>query len=141
MSVSGEVLASGLPARTTKIVSEVTEESSTESTGRGRSLSSHRSILDHESMSSFSTAEALTFKALAEEEEKLSAKLSASATASDIEANQDNRFSSYVPVRENCHAYWFVDGKDYFAHLADSLERAEVRFNTHRRRKVKLNTC
>lgn len=89
-----------------------------------RRFSDHRNILSTDSMSNFS--EALTFKQLAEEEEKVAKKLAASATQSDLEANADNRYLSYVDVRENCHAYWFIDGKDYFAHLADSLEQAEV---------------
>lgn len=94
----------------------------------GTRFPGHRNILSQDSMSNFnfSASDALTFKELAEEEEKLASKLAATATQSDLEANADNRFISYVDVRENCHAYWFIDGKDYFTHLADSLEKAEV---------------
>ena len=40
-----------------------------------------------------------------------------------------NRYSSFAPPRYNCHAKWFVDGKDYFEAIAGYLEQAEVTVN------------
>ena len=38
---------------------------------------------------------------------------------------QENRFGSYAPFRENCHASYFVDGQDYMAKVADALLEAK----------------
>lgn len=37
---------------------------------------------------------------------------------------QPHRFSSSFPVRENCHAKWFVDAKTYMEYAADMMELA-----------------
>lgn len=38
---------------------------------------------------------------------------------------KDHRFEGFVPVRENTLTKWYVNGKDYFADLADALEQAK----------------
>lgn len=35
------------------------------------------------------------------------------------------RFDSFAPVRDNCYAQWFVDGRDYFWALSSALEMAK----------------
>lgn len=37
---------------------------------------------------------------------------------------QPHRFSSSFPVRENCHAKWFVDAKAHMEYAADMMELA-----------------
>lgn len=36
----------------------------------------------------------------------------------------DNRFSSFAPIRQEVDAYWFVDGMNYMSAIADVLESA-----------------
>ena len=38
---------------------------------------------------------------------------------------QGNRFGSFVPIRENCKASFFVDGQDYMDKVADALLEAK----------------
>lgn len=38
---------------------------------------------------------------------------------------QKHRFGSFAPVRKNCFAQWFVDGRDYFWALSSALEMAK----------------
>lgn len=38
---------------------------------------------------------------------------------------QKNRFYSFAPVRNNCYAQWFVDGRDHFWAIASALELAK----------------
>ena len=40
-------------------------------------------------------------------------------------AEQQYRFGSYAPIREQSQAKWYVDGQDYMAAVADSIEAAE----------------
>ncbi|EAZ63080.2 phospholipase D [Scheffersomyces stipitis CBS 6054] len=39
--------------------------------------------------------------------------------------SQTHRFGSFAPVRENCYAQWFVDGRDYFWAVSSALEMAK----------------
>lgn len=39
--------------------------------------------------------------------------------------SQRYRHGSFVPVRNNCEAMWFIDGKDYMSVVADAIEAAE----------------
>lgn len=36
-----------------------------------------------------------------------------------------NRFGSFAPIRQNCFAQWFVDGRDYFWAVSSALEMAK----------------
>lgn len=38
---------------------------------------------------------------------------------------EPHRFDSFAPVREDCFAQWFVDGRDYFWALSSALEMAK----------------
>ncbi|KAH3685525.1 hypothetical protein WICPIJ_003506, partial [Wickerhamomyces pijperi] len=38
---------------------------------------------------------------------------------------QKHRFNSFAPVRNNCYAQWFVDGRDHFWAIASALELAK----------------
>jgi len=38
------------------------------------------------------------------------------------------QYNSFVPPRHGINCQWFVDGRDYYAHVADALESAEVRW-------------
>merc|ERR1712137_893361 len=60
-----------------------------------------------------------TFEQLAENEQQMYARVRQQAD------DTNRRFGSYVPVRNNCHAKWFIDGKSYFEALADVLETAK----------------
>ncbi|CAH3154344.1 unnamed protein product, partial [Porites lobata] len=42
-----------------------------------------------------------------------------------LEKSQRYRHGSFVPVRNNCEAMWFIDGKDYMSVVADAIEAAE----------------
>ena len=42
-----------------------------------------------------------------------------------VEKSQRYRHGSFAPVRNNCEAIWFVDGKDYMSAVADAIEAAE----------------
>ena len=33
----------------------------------------------------------------------------------------ENRYKSFAPEREKCHANWYVDGKDYFYAVSEAL--------------------
>lgn len=37
----------------------------------------------------------------------------------------ENRFGSFAPVRQNCFAQWFVDGRDHFWAISSALEMAK----------------
>ncbi|CAI5756948.1 unnamed protein product [Candida verbasci] len=39
--------------------------------------------------------------------------------------SQPNRFNSFAPIRTNCFAQWFVDGRDYFWAVSTALEMAK----------------
>ncbi|KAK6455580.1 phospholipase D [Scheffersomyces xylosifermentans] len=39
--------------------------------------------------------------------------------------SDSHRFGSFAPVRENCFAQWFVDGRDYFWAVSSALEMAK----------------
>lgn len=39
--------------------------------------------------------------------------------------SEPNRFGSFAPVRQNCFAQWFVDGRDYFWAVSSALEMAK----------------
>ena len=41
------------------------------------------------------------------------------------ESMAEQRFGSYAPTRNGCQAKWYVDGQDYMAAVADSIEAAE----------------
>ena len=41
------------------------------------------------------------------------------------ENSQRYRHDSFTPVRKNCEAVWFIDGKDYMSALSDAIEAAE----------------
>src|SRR5436305_15291006 len=34
---------------------------------------------------------------------------------------RENRFLSFATERENCHAKWYVDGKDYYYAVSEAL--------------------
>src|SRR3954451_9496396 len=36
-----------------------------------------------------------------------------------------NRYMSFAPERENCHAKWYVDAKDYFYAVSEALMSAK----------------
>lgn len=38
---------------------------------------------------------------------------------------EEKRFGSFAPVRKNCYAQWFVDGRDYFWAVSSALEMAK----------------
>lgn len=39
--------------------------------------------------------------------------------------SKKNRFDSFAPVRDNCYAQWFVDGRDYFWAISSAIEMAK----------------
>ncbi|KAG7663028.1 SPO14 [[Candida] subhashii] len=39
--------------------------------------------------------------------------------------SEKHRFESFAPVRENCFAQWYVDGRDYFWSVSSALEMAK----------------
>lgn len=39
--------------------------------------------------------------------------------------SEPHRFQSFAPIRENCFAQWFVDGRDYFWAISSALEMAK----------------
>lgn len=39
--------------------------------------------------------------------------------------SEPHRFGSFAPVRDNCFAQWFVDGRDYFWAVSSALEMAK----------------
>lgn len=39
--------------------------------------------------------------------------------------SKHNRFDSFAPVRYNCYARWFVDGRDYFWAISSAIEMAK----------------
>lgn len=39
--------------------------------------------------------------------------------------SNENRFGSFAPVRQNCFAQWFVDGRDHFWAISSALEMAK----------------
>ena len=39
-----------------------------------------------------------------------------------VAKSQRYRHGSFAPVRNNCEAMWFVDGKDYMSAVADAIE-------------------
>ena len=44
--------------------------------------------------------------------------------SSDL-STAEHRFGSYAPIRNGSQAKWYVDGQDYMAAVADSIEAAE----------------
>ena len=40
-------------------------------------------------------------------------------------SSAEHRFGSYAPIRDEGQAKWYVDGQDYMAAVADSIEAAE----------------
>lgn len=54
---------------------------------------------------------------------KESLTLAAKTTAYDF--TRPNRYGSFVPVRNNVQARWFIDGATYFEAVADALENAK----------------
>lgn len=46
-------------------------------------------------------------------------------TWQSVAKSQRYRHGSFAPVRNNCEAMWFVDGKDYMSAVADAIEAAE----------------
>ncbi|KAI8976465.1 hypothetical protein BDB01DRAFT_844455 [Pilobolus umbonatus] len=44
---------------------------------------------------------------------------------------QPHRFDSFAPIRSNCHATWFVDGRDYFWDVSIALENAKETIYIH----------
>lgn len=42
-----------------------------------------------------------------------------------VEKSQRYRHGSFAPVRNNCEAMWFIDGKDYMSAVADAIEAAD----------------
>ena len=104
------------------------ESPSLDGVGRKRIQSTFRPMLRPPTLSFFESA---TFEHLAKEEERLAAQLGATS-ASTAEAlamdptKAGHRYKSFTPLRDGCHCQWFVDGKDFYAHLADTLELAEV---------------
>ncbi|ODQ80959.1 hypothetical protein BABINDRAFT_160393 [Babjeviella inositovora NRRL Y-12698] len=44
---------------------------------------------------------------------------------------RDHRFESFSPVRENCFAQWFVDGRDYFWAVSSAMEMAKDTIYIH----------
>ena len=45
--------------------------------------------------------------------------------------SQKHRFDSFAPIRTNCFAQWFVDGRDYFWALSAALEMAQQTIFIH----------
>ena len=45
--------------------------------------------------------------------------------ASGSTAHAEHRFGSFAPIRNGSQAKWYVDGQDYMAAVADSIEAAE----------------
>src|SRR5437016_2649467 len=43
----------------------------------------------------------------------------------DSEKAFHNRYDSFAKIRENVHAKWYVDGKDYFYAVSEALNTAE----------------
>lgn len=41
------------------------------------------------------------------------------------EWDKENRYMSFVQERKNCHAKWYVDGKDYFYAVSEALMSAK----------------
>ncbi|CAH6719242.1 phospholipase D1 [[Candida] jaroonii] len=39
--------------------------------------------------------------------------------------SKKNRFDSFAPIRDNCYAQWFVDGRDYFWAISSAIEMAK----------------
>lgn len=39
--------------------------------------------------------------------------------------SRKNRFDSFAPIRDNCYAQWFVDGRDYFWAVSSAIEMAK----------------
>jgi phosphatidylserine/phosphatidylglycerophosphate/cardiolipin synthase-like enzyme len=38
---------------------------------------------------------------------------------------RQHRYNSFAPIRHDSNAQWFIDGKDYFAEVADRIEAAQ----------------
>ncbi|KAL6451092.1 SPO14 Phospholipase D1 [Candida maltosa Xu316] len=45
--------------------------------------------------------------------------------------SEPHRFSSFAPVRKNCFAQWFVDGRDYFWAVSSAIEMAKDTIMIH----------
>ncbi|KAI5954529.1 SPO14 [Candida jiufengensis] len=47
------------------------------------------------------------------------------------EWGHEQRFDSFAPIRTNCSAQWFVDGRDYFWAVSDQMESAKETIFIH----------
>jgi phospholipase D1/2 len=88
------------------------------------SEATHKNVFQHLKITLENTERKLVLIPKSTKEQKLWIK-----SLQEMKANsswaEPNRFDSFAPVRQNCFAQWFVDGRDYFWAVSSALEMAK----------------
>lgn len=90
----------------------------------GNITDSHKNVFKHLNIMLENSERKLVLIPKSYKEKKLWIKSLTDMKASTI-WSEPHRFQSFAPVRTNCFAQWFVDGRDYFWAVSSALEMAK----------------